>query len=62
MSKKQLTTTVDDDVIEEAKKVFSDLGISMSTGVNIYLRRVAAEKRIPFSVGVYGADGRPDGE
>jgi addiction module RelB/DinJ family antitoxin len=33
---------------KEAQKVFKDLGLSFSSGVNVYLRQVARQKAIPF--------------
>ena len=39
-----------DDVKVNAEKVCKDIGISMSTAVNIYLKRLGSERRIPFEV------------
>ena len=36
-------------VRDEAKKVFSKIGLSTSAGINIFLRQVVAEKGIPFT-------------
>jgi len=36
-------------VRDEAKKVFSKLGLSTSAGINIFLHQVAAEKGLPFT-------------
>jgi addiction module RelB/DinJ family antitoxin len=36
-------------VRDEAKKVFSKLGLSTSAGINIFLHQVALEKGLPFT-------------
>jgi DNA-damage-inducible protein J len=38
----------DKNIRDEAKKVFSKLGLSTSAGINIFLCQVAAEKGLPF--------------
>lgn len=37
------------EVRDEAKKVFSRMGISTSAGINMFLHRVVAEKGLPFT-------------
>ena len=39
---------IDPKVKKAAAKVFKDLGIDMSSGVNLYLNQVVHEKGIPF--------------
>ncbi len=34
----------------QAEKLFSDLGMNMSTALNIFLRQAVRENRIPFEV------------
>jgi len=34
----------------EAKKVFTEMGLDMSSGIKVYLSRVAQDKSIPFVV------------
>ena len=46
----QISLRIDDDVKINAEKVCKDIGMSMSTAVNIYLKRLGAERRIPFEV------------
>ena len=36
------------EVRQKAQKVFSDLGISTSAGINLFLHQVIAEKGLPF--------------
>jgi len=45
-----LCIRVDDDVKDSANEVFSDLGLNMSTAVNMYLKYCVREKEIPFGV------------
>ena len=46
----QISLRIDDDVKVNAEKVCKDIGMSMSTAVNIYLKRLGSERRIPFEV------------
>ena len=46
----QIYLSIDDDVKREAEQVCEDMGMSMSTAVNIYLKRLGRERRIPFEV------------
>lgn len=48
----QISLRIDDDVKRMAEQVCSDLGISMSSAINIYLKKLGREKRIPFEVSV----------
>ncbi len=45
-----LCIRVDDKVKSEAEKVFSDLGMSTSTAINIFLKQVIRCNGIPFPV------------
>ena len=46
----QICLSIDDDVKREAEQVCEDMGMSMSTAVNIDLKRLSRERRIPFEV------------
>ena len=46
----QVKILVDDNIKREAEKIFDDIGISMSTAINIYLKAVVRENRIPFEL------------
>lgn len=46
----QICLSIDDDVKREAEQVCEDMGMSMSTAVNIYLKRLGRGRRIPFEV------------
>lgn len=46
----QISLRVDDDVKKNAEQACADIGISMSTAINIYLKKLGRERRIPFEV------------
>ncbi len=46
----QISLRVDDDVKRGAEKTFSDIGLSMSSAINIFLKTVVRENRIPFAL------------
>jgi DNA-damage-inducible protein J len=50
MSTASLNVKVDEDVKRRADSVFAQLGLTTSAGVNIYLRKVAAIRGIPFDL------------
>lgn len=46
----QISIRVDDEVKLSAEKTLDDIGLSMSAAVNVFLKKVAREKRIPFEL------------
>lgn len=50
--KMQTSLRVDDKFYEESKEVFNKLGLSFTDAVNIFLAKVAMEKRIPFELAI----------
>ncbi len=46
----QISLRIDDDVKRGAEQVLNDIGLSMSTAINVFLRKVAREHRIPFEL------------
>ena len=48
MSTSLLQVRVDDELKEEASKVFENLGIDTSTAVRMFLKRAVMENGIPF--------------
>ena len=44
----QIILRVDDEVKQNAEKVLDTIGLSMSAAINIFLKTVARENRIPF--------------
>lgn len=50
MSTVNVTFRVDNDLKKQADALFSDLGMSLSTAFNIFLRQSVREQQIPFAV------------
>ncbi len=46
----QINLRVDDDVKRKAEEALDTIGLSMSAALNIFLKAVAREKRIPFEL------------
>ena len=46
----QISFRVDDEIKKKAERTFDDIGISMSAAINIYLKTVVRENRIPFEL------------
>lgn len=46
----QISIRVDDEVKQNAEQVCEEIGMSISTAINIYLKRLGREGRIPFEV------------
>lgn len=46
----QISLRVDDEVKSAAEKNLKEIGLSMSAAINIFLRKVARENRIPFEL------------
>ncbi|MDR1795996.1 MAG: type II toxin-antitoxin system RelB/DinJ family antitoxin [Clostridiales Family XIII bacterium] len=50
MSEARLSIRVDAETKAQADRVFRKIGLTMSSGVAIYLAKVAAEQAIPFAL------------
>ena len=46
----QINISIDDDVMSSAKKTLDTIGLSMSAAINVFLKTVARENRIPFEL------------
>ena len=46
----QISLRVDENVKRQAESVCSEIGMSLSTAINIYLKRLGRERRVPFDV------------
>lgn len=62
LKKRRISVTVDDDAYGKAAHVFERLGMSSSTGISIYLNKVAEIGGIPFDLTVKGGRRRKGGE
>lgn len=50
MAKISTNISIDADVKKQAQELFADLGLDLSTAINIYLKKAIAEQGIPFEV------------
>ena len=50
MAKEPTTLSLDTDILLKAKELFADLGLDISTAVDIFLRQAVRENSIPFSI------------
>lgn len=46
----QISLRVDDEVKIRAERILDEIGLSMSSAINIFLKTVARENRIPFEL------------
>lgn len=46
----QISLRVDDEIKRNAERTLDDIGLSMSTAINIFLKTVVRENRIPFEL------------
>ena len=46
----QVNIRIDDNVKEKADSLFEDLGLNMTTAVNIFVRQVVRQGGIPFEI------------
>ena len=50
MTTTNLNIRTDKEIKDQAKKIFNELGLNMTTAVNIFLRTVIREHGIPFKL------------
>lgn len=50
MSKTSMSIRLDSEVKEQAQQVFNNLGMDMTTAINIFLRQVIQYQGLPFDV------------
>ena len=53
MSTINLNVRTDKSIKERAEKIYNELGFSMTTAINMFLRSTIRENGIPFSLKVY---------
>lgn len=46
----QISLRIDDEIKKKAEQACEDMGMSMSTAITIYLKKLGRERRIPFEV------------
>ena len=47
-----LTIKVDDNVLEEAKRIFDEIGIDTNRAINTFLKKCVSENAIPFDLNI----------
>ena len=52
----QLNFRIDDELKSRAEKACADMGLTMSAAINIFLTKVAMERRIPFEIIAHEAE------
>mgnify|MGYP006067223289 FL=1 len=50
MAKVSTSITIDSDIKAKAQELLADLGLDLSTAVNIFLRQTIRENAIPFNI------------
>jgi DNA-damage-inducible protein J len=50
LATQNVTVRMDKELKKQAESLFSDLGMNMSTAVNVFIRQSVREGRIPFEV------------
>lgn len=50
MAKVSTSVSIDADVKAKAQELFADLGLDLSTAVNLFLKQAVRENAIPFSI------------
>ena len=50
MTTTNITIRIDKDLKNEAEALFNDLGMSISTAFNVFLKKCLREDRIPFEI------------
>jgi DNA-damage-inducible protein J len=56
MSSVPLNIKVDGDLKRQADAIFSQIGLTTSAGINVYLRKVVSSQGIPFELKVEAND------
>ena len=52
MTEARLNIRVSSEIKEQAEAVFKELGMNMSTGINVFLNKVVKQRGIPFELSV----------
>ena len=50
MSAKTMTSRMDSDIKEQAQELFAELGMDMTTAINVFLRQAIQHRGFPFDV------------
>lgn len=50
MANVNVTIRMDSDLKKQAEELFSELGMSLTTAITIFMKQAVREKRIPFEI------------
>ena len=50
MAQTNLNIRVDEDVKQQAEELFADLGLNMTTAINVFLRQAIRRNGLPFEI------------
>lgn len=50
MSNSTISVRIDSEVKDKADKLFNELGLNMSSAINVFLRQSIREQSIPFNI------------
>ena len=50
MANTNVTIRMDNEIKKEAETLFNDLGLNLTSAINLFIRRAIAEQGIPFEV------------
>lgn len=50
MASVNVTTRMDSNLKKQAEELFSELGLSLTTAITIFMKQAVREKRIPFDI------------
>ena len=51
-----ITISMDEKIKKQSEQVLHELGMNMTTAVNVYMRAIARQKKIPFELSLADAD------
>lgn len=50
MSQANITLRIDPEIKKQAEAMFADMGLTMSTAINIFIRQALRQGKIPFEI------------
>lgn len=46
----QVNIKIDDQLKDDVSKIFADMGLDITSGIKVYLKRVQKDRKIPFEI------------
>ena len=53
MAQTNLTIRIDEDIKREAESLFNQLGLNLSSAINVFIRQAIREQAIPFELRIH---------